>query len=348
VPTTRIVLSLSLFASACNALSDDSVRSSGGKADAVCQQSCDSPTVVGKYDLRSTFELAGDLPEALPYAPLNALLDDPHDPATWLLDVIQNNVSSPVVVDMLATARVLFELDAWLHDYLIAHEPDLIVGLMHVREDLERIVDAPGLRSELTIGLDVGDGPGQHQLTGAIFPHHGEVVEVSAAQVDWPPAAAGLVDIAIERDQLYIRRHTLELPYGKLMQFTLRNLIVPAHEPFASSLRSLVAGWLDCGTMSEALAAQFDSQFESVLGAAFEGGCIIGVDIEMIRIEDDFIEAEEVTADVTVAGSSRLVADDCGCQVTGLEDGEWEGGLVFGRNRVLLPRPDQTFAGTRQ
>lgn len=301
--------------------------------------------LAGKYHVESQFNLPNGLPSG-ELDGLNTFLEltnDPNDPATWILDQLQDELDDPFKT-ILNAARAGFQLDATLNGFLLDNAPGFVNGLIDLGDDLDQVVKNFGLQTRLTIA---GDGiesalAADHKITGALFWIDGTQYEYTTQEMNFPELEATGISLLVRGETtMDIGRHGfVGIPYGDLLVFAIDNIIVPAQDPFASSLTELVSGWVDCETVGEQIADELDFGSSSV----YEAACIAGVSVAVEAIEDSF---SGITADLNIEGSATLMDGDRDYKVEKLHNGEWEGEMVFNSGSVALERPDQKFVGIR-
>lgn len=305
--------------------------------------------IIGRYNVESQFSLAGIPSDEIPG--LNLFLDitnSPNDPATWILDQAVAAIDVPFIADIVNTARTLFGLDALLNDYLLSNAPDFVNGIIALGDDIDELVRTMGLRSTLDItGDNIDDAlNASHEVTGAIFWVNGVRREFTRSQLQFPAMMAPEIGLVVEtRSELTIQEHAFHLLYGELLVHAINNFIVEFHTPPANSLTELVAGWVDCEAIGVFLADQIAAcDGVPICATVIEGGCVLGIDLGLQQILDEF---REVEADLLMHGDATLLDTNRDYTVEKLNDGEWEGSLGFSTGVVALPRPDQKFVGTR-
>ena len=302
-------------------------------------------SLLGKYRVDSTFLL----PEGLPDGTANGLstfvelTNDPYDPATYFLDEIQNSLEPPMG-DLLAFARAGFGLDAMVNDMILENAPDFVADLRLVGDRLDEVIKTLRPVTELNVtGDDVEDAvpAGTHRVTGSVFVVNGATYEYTSDQMQFGTMTDVQVTLSRPQErQLSVALHTLHLPYGKMLQHALDNVVIPSVDPMSANTTQFIANGIDC----EAIGAELAEQVGFGTPAMYEAACIIGVDAAVGELTGDFAAIE---ADLTIEGTANLIDGDVNHIVEKLTGGLWNGQLIFASGSVALPRPNQTWSGQR-
>jgi hypothetical protein len=79
-----------------------------------------------------------------------AMTDDPDDPATWILDGVEDRLGW-VEATALATAREALGLDAIVNQLILARSPDLVADLMQLGSDTAELAGGLEMSSRLVV-----------------------------------------------------------------------------------------------------------------------------------------------------------------------------------------------------
>jgi hypothetical protein len=301
--------------------------------------------LLGKYRVDSTFVL----PDGLPEGEADGLMtfvdmtNDPNDPATYFLDRVQASLDEPMD-DILAYARAGFGLDAMLNEMILESSPDFVTDLRLVGDRLDEVIKTLRPVTELNVLSDGSDDAamgGTHRVTGSVFVVNGVTYEYTADQMQLGTMSDVQVSMSRPSERkVAIARHTMHLPYGRLIQHALDHAVIPSVDPAAANVTQFLANAIDC----EAIGARLATEVGVGTPAMFEAGCIAAVDAAVGELTGDI---RAIEADLDIEGTADLIDGDVNHVVEKLMGGLWEGQLVFASGAVALPRPNQTFTGTR-
>jgi hypothetical protein len=280
----------------------------------------DQPLFEGSYALESTVRLpdgylAGSAPLLDEFI---AMSDDPHDPATWLLDRIEDRLSWPQD-DAFALAREVAGLDEALNQLILDHSPELVVELAQLGGDMAELAHNLQISSRLV----VADGIAEHEVVAIAFAIDGAVAPIEGIAL---PAARGIA-VQVDGDTVRIDRHGLALEQGALLRIALEDVALPRVAPGAGSVTEWLAGELDCAGIGEAI----EEVVEVGSPSDYRDICIDLIDR---GVEEILGSALEMRARLMVDGRGQL-ADEDGDQVL---TGTWNGTMqIDGGQSLAMP-----------
>lgn len=296
----------------------------------------------GQFELDSRF-VVGALPEAQfgAIAQFIEMTDDPNDPATWILDRLTADLDDPFQ-SILELARPAIDVE--LNASLFEQAPGFLTGLTTLGDELGQITETLGLASVLdTRGTDPveGESTAIHSVLGATFWLDGDAHAFTRQQMGLAPMTTqGVIATLGTLSTLTIKRHAIAMPYGKMLNYAVDQVVVPRHSATADNLAELVAGLVDCQGIGQSIADELD------FGPAelYTSACMNVVADATAGLATPFGEA---TATLEIAGTARTIDGNGNYDVDALVDGLWDGALVFDQAEVILAKPDQTFEGSR-
>ena len=300
------------------------------------------PVVEGSYAVESSLALPdGYLADGSPYLDdFLAMTDDPDDPATWILDRVEDRLGW-IEAHALSAARSALGLDAIVNQLILDNSPELVGELVQLGGDMAEL--SRGL--EVSSRLIVREGAGgqlvaDHEVVGIAFALDGQVAPVEGIAL--PAAARGLAaEYDPTLDALRIGRHTFALEQGALLRYGLEQVALPRVAPGAGSVTGWLAGEIDCAGIGE----RVEELVEVGSPSDYEDACVAVVE----RAVDEVLgDAFAIRAQVALGGTAQL-ADDDGDGYHDLMSGSWQGTMtVEGAAGAGMPLRASRFEGVRE
>lgn len=300
----------------------------------------------GTYEMRSTFDIATNAPGKVGEV-TNAFIDmtdGATDPADWLLDQVIANTSG-TFKNLLVQAKPF--VAGYLNDKLLEIAPDFVVTVIQVGNDFGQMARNFGLNETLEVGKNVD----AYNATVTAIGIHFKVdnVESDIMFADHSIANVKAADVAFSLDatgKLEIGEHKLPLAYGKLLRLGLDEVIIPAINPNATNLQTLLADLVNCTAVGKAINDALASQFgygggASLWTSACNGGLAYGASKLYEKI--DSIDASALEFGLT--GVAKAVDSNNDRMVDRIQTGKWSGTLSYGGTPA--PLAAATFTGTR-
>jgi hypothetical protein len=319
----------------------------------VAKQQTGPLTFAGTYHLESTLDVAtalsgsaGSGSVGISLADLEAMTDDPNDPAKWLLDQMVDHVGDLELNYYMLQLRP--SLDGYLNDRLLAASPGLKDDLNALRTDLAAALQRFGLGSDLVI-TPPSDGSSatigeQHTVRSVIFNLGTNRREVALSDMQVADVMAANIAGSLQMDRtLGIGQHSVQLPWGKLLQAALERVIIPSHDAQANSLATYLQHEFSCSAVQDTMLMYLEVPgvpdywnvtCQGTLSAAagslltnFQGGGNARFDLQ---------------------GTAMLVDRDTNGTADLLDVGRWTGQVkIGGRTANLVSGPSNAFLGSR-
>ena len=123
-------------------------------------------------------------------------------------------------------------------------------------------------------------------------------------------------------------------------------LIIPAIDPTASDLNTLLANLVDCAAVGQAINNALEDQFgygggASTWAAACTGGLAYGASTLYSKIDS----IDESALEFGLTGAAKAVDKNNDSMVDTIQTGKWNGTLTYGGSPA--PLADATFIGSR-
>lgn len=295
----------------------------------------------GTYALDSQFDVASGIPGDVGNV-VNTILDmtdDPYDPATWVLDQIDN--------DTINTFRPVIE--PVLYDLIQNQAPNLVLDLLEMADHLGDVTRQCGIVSELQVTGDIDAGyTAVHTITGFAFEIDGQRTDFYLAELGAEDVVINGVAIDYDADgaRLAIGSHDIALPYGGMLALALEDVIIPLIDPNAYSLHDLLQNAIDC--------TEFGYQVADALGfgspATYESACETGLAAASDYAMDQVLNIDEVAPVVFQVEGEAIAKDrDRDRMVDQLTRGKWNGLIDYAGSQAALSADDEVnvFTGQR-
>jgi hypothetical protein len=309
-------------------------------------------TVTGTYDLESHFDLASGVPGTVGTI-INTFIDmtdDPHDPATWLIDLALDQLGNSAFENSVKAGINLLRpgLDAELNAVLLGAAPDFVETILELGNKFGQVARKFGLDSVLDVhegaGLDPGELRADHTVTGFFFVVDGVTYKFLADDLDLGEIVATDVVIGLQGEvKMLIGEHALPVSYGRMLLAALNHVIIPLLDSSASSLYELLDNQIDCKQVGTWLGAQLG------FGASLvESACKAGLLAVSTWVEGQILGLDGTGAALVLEGEARMADLFGDRRVERLQQGLWEGEMHLGSLVSTLAKPDQKFVGDRR
>ena len=295
------------------------------------------PVVEGTWALESSLALPdGYLAGRAPlFDDFMGMTDDPDDPATWLLDRVEDRLGY-FEAKAFAVAREAAGLDAMVNELILTYSPELVGELVQLGGDMAELAHGLEVSSRLTVRETAGGQlVADHQVMAISFALDGQVAEVEGIAL---PAAVQGVPVSVELDVLRIERHALAIEQGALLRYALNQVALPRVAPGASSVTDWLAGEIDCAGIGE----RIEGVVEVGSPSDYADACVAVVDR---AVEEVLGDAFTMRAQLALAGRADL-ADDDRDGLFDLMQGSWQGTMTV--DAQALPMPVSRFEGVRE
>ncbi len=296
----------------------------------------DQPVVEGSYALESSLALPdGYLSDSAPYLDdFLGMTDDPDDPATWLLDRVEDQLGW-FEAKALSAARSALGLDAIVNQIILDHSPELVVELVQLGGDFAELSRGLEVSSRLVVREDAGGQlVADHQVTGLAFAIDGQVAAIEG--IGLPPVARAAV--TVDGAVLRIERHGLGLEQGAVLRYGLERVALPRVAPGATSVSGWLADEIDCAGIGE----RIEELVEVGSPSDYQDAC---VEVVEAAVDEVLGDAFAMRAELALTGRADL-SDDDGDGLYDLLAGTWQGSMTVGGSAMAMPA--SRFEGVRE
>ena len=302
----------------------------------------------GTFILRSSVHLANPLPGPTTQilSDLRAATDDPDDPSRFLVD--RMIASLPEGRAKTIASELAPFLAAYLDARLADVSPRLLPGMHAVSDALASFSQDLQPIEQLRIAPDAfaaspadppnppnasppsagspqpaTSAPRDHAASLAITGLHVGKLDVSLATGGIPePAVAARVTYTM--GTLTIGDHRLALPYSRIVRLVLDRGIIPAIDPQASDLPTLLVDLVDCDHVGATIAEGVGLGPSTVYADA----CVVALRAVAAEWYEHLDALDGMTIDLAVHGDARALDLDRDGRLDAIANGIWTGTLA--------------------
>lgn len=311
------------------------------------QKAANPLRVEGNYTINSNFVVAsGTASDVAEVAnTFVAMTDDPNDPATWLIDILLEQLDSSIVSSAVGLARP--GLDSWINDGLLeganADYPD---KARQVGSDLAQIAGSFGLDSQLVIRTwdEEGKYRATHTLSDYVVTIDGERHAVALSELSVGPIASPNIEMARnDALELTVGDHAMVVPYGELTLAAMERFIIPAVQPDARTIHELLTSFVDCTAVGQSIADYI------TLGSAstYDGPCNLALSSAASFLESKLLDIDQSAVQMSLSGKATLGDSDGDGTADQMYDGQWFGSLDVAGDNWVLDETKSGFTGER-
>ncbi len=301
--------------------------------------------VTGRYTVHSDFDLVSGVPGTVGDV-INTFLDmtdDPNDPATWVIDLVLENLDNSTVEGLIDSARPF--LDGLLNDLLLSVAPDFVDQILQLGDQFGQVARHFGVVTTLDVadggGIDDNELTATHTMTGMFFNLDDQFYSFSMAELGVDNIAREDIPFAMEDEAVVnIGEHSFQMPYGAMLLLAVEDVIIPKLDPYATDLTDFVGNLVNCEQVGITLADEIGVLSPST----YEDLCETGVTAAVGAIENQIVGLEGM--DLNISGAANPKDTNSDALVDKLLNGQWAGNVsYFGSD---APLSDATFRGDRQ
>lgn len=306
----------------------------------------DDVDVSGKYQVKSNFDLATNLPGQVGDV-TNAFIqmtDDPDDPTNYILDKIIENTSG-FIKTALQSAKPF--VAGYLNDRLLDFAPDFVSTIIAVGDDFGQVAKNFGLNEELQVVGSEGNWLATHTVTGARFKIDGVESDYPFADYGVQPVSVPGVGLTVETSgKMTLAQHTVGLQYGSVLRIALDAAIIPSLDPTASNLTQLLQHQIDCQVVGQYVDdAVYNATGFSLGAGPFAAGCNLGLQKAADAIYAKIAGLDGSALDLGIEGTAKALDTNQDGAIDKIQTGAWAGTASYAGNPA--PLAGATFFGSR-
>jgi len=307
----------------------------------------------GTFPLRTSLRLAHALPGPTTQilSDLRAATDDPDDPSRFLVDRMIASLPDGNA-KTIATELAPF-LAAYLDARLADVSPRLLPGMHAVSDALASFSQELEPIEQLRIAPDAfsatpADPPNAPSTADASkASDHAASIAITGLRVgklDVPLAAGGIPEPTVAARVTYatgtltIGDHRLSLPYSRIVRLVLDRGIIPAVDPQASDLPTLLVDLVDCDHVGATMAEGIGIGPSTL----YTDACVVALRAVAAEWYEHLDALDSMTIDLAVHGDARALDLDRDGRLDAIANGIWTGTLAD------VSVAGSTFEGQRQ
>jgi hypothetical protein len=344
-----LALALGVTAAGCAADSPDEGEGSGSGSGSGSSEETRNLDASGKYQMASSFDIASNMPGKVGEV-TNAFInmtDGAADPAEWILEQVIAQMSNGTLKNLLNGVKPF--VAGYLNDRLLQIAPDFVDATIQVGQDFGQMARNFGLNETLEVA---GSGAAYTASVTAVGVHFKvDTIETDIAFADnmvAPVAAANVgVTLDLQTGKLDIAEHKLPLSYGKILRIGLDKVIIPAINPSATNLNTLLVSLVNCQSVGVAINDALVSQFGFGGGASvWTTACTAGLQLGSNAIYTKIDSIDQSALEFGLVGVAKGVDTNQDKKVDKIQTGKWTGTLSYSGTPAPLA-DGATFIGTR-
>jgi hypothetical protein len=300
----------------------------------------------GKYNVKSEFDVVSGLPGEVGTV-INTFIDmtdGPNDPATWLIDLVLDEVDNSSIESVISAFRPA--LDGIINDLLLDLAPDFVADIIEIGDKFGQISKNFGTTTVLDVhqtggGVEGDELQADHKFTGMFFTIDAQTYTFANDDLNVDDQNVTGLSFHMENEnRVFIGAHQFDVPYGALLLVGLNQVIIPMVDPYATNLTDLFTNAVDCHQVGISMFDALD--FGSV--GIYEGACDLGLNAAAGFIQDQLTELQGMDLDIN--GEAKPMDTNTDAKVDVLLNGEWNGTVSYLGTPATLQ--DSTFRGDRQ
>jgi hypothetical protein len=338
------VLALAIGATAAGCAADSPDGGGGGDGGGGTG-SDDAPKQLdasGTYELSSTFDIAANMPGTVGEV-TNAFInmtDGSTDPADWILEQVIAKISNNTLKSLLNGARPF--VAGYINDRLLQIAPDFVTTIVQVGQDFGQVARNFGLNEKLEVSGAFPNYMSKVSAVGVKFKIDQMEQDVLFSDHAVAPVEATGVGVTLDATgKLDIAEHKLPLSFGKILRIGLDTVIIPAVDPTATNLQTLLANLVDCNQVGIAIDDALGFGGSSTWAAACTAGMIFGSAAVYSKI--DGIDGSAL--EFGLVGVAKAVDSNGDKKVDNIQTGKWTGTLSY--SGTPAPLAAATFIAKR-
>jgi hypothetical protein len=260
------------------------------------------------------------------------------DPGMWLMGIIIDQVSDSTLKSILQAGEGLAA--GYIDQEIQNYAPSFVDTIQQVGADIGDVGQKFGVDETYVVTANGQEYSAVDTATGFNLNIGGQAYDLQFSDYQVANIVVNGVGLSVSQsDAVTIAQHTLPISYGKVLQLSLDNVIIPLVDPNAANLGDLLNDLIDCNGIGNELANDLGFFDASTYADACTAGLTYGANYAyglVSKIDASALSFEETgTAHATVSGST----------VSGLTLGKWSGNLSY--SGTPAPLATATFTGTR-
>lgn len=300
----------------------------------------------GRWELQNHFDVSEALPDSVDrlFDAMDEMSDDENDPATFILDMIRDQIDNDGLRLAFDAARIYFNLDEDLNQQILDVAPDFAIDALHAGGDLGRALNDLQIDSDLRLGQpdEFGVITADHQLIDLVLTLDGVTNRFSLANdvhVQGTTAQNVLITV-VDEHELQIEQHEFRVGLGTLVLFALNNMVLPRFDGSPESISDLLTNVVDCESVGDWLAETVDMGSSST----WEDICGFGLAAASLYAEQQLLTLNDGYDTLTLEGTAEIKDPNGDLGFDRIDEGVWTSTWSGSSGSVQFPG---TFEGNR-
>lgn len=267
---------------------------------------------------------------------LDDLVDDPEDPAQYILHLIAEETDvSIIAADLVAPI---------INDYILSRAPWLIPELSDIIVEVQSVMGRFGVSSTLSIS-EGSPIAGNHALDGFFFTIYGRQRVLPFGDMGIAPVQSGLFDVSmLDNGRMILGEHAVQVPYGALVRTLIDTILIPGVDASAHNIEQLLLDLIDCATVGAQVAQYIGYGSANVYGQV----CTTGLKAASAYVYHEIADIDCDECGMHVSGEAIAVEDPAQGRISDLVSGTWAGQLELKLSNYTLTPSTATFTATRR
>ena len=293
--------------------------------------------LAGNYKVQSVYNIEQNVPGTVGEV-LNNFTAASQDPGKWIMNMIIAQVGNGTLKSVLQAGEGLAA--GYIDQEINTYAPAFVQTILQVGTDIGDVGQKFGIDETYAVTGSGTTYTAVDTVTGVNFNIEGQPYDLQFANYQVANVVVSSVGMTLGSSQnVTIAQHTVPLSYGKVLQLTLDNVIIPLVDPNAANLGDLLNDLVDCYSIGNELANDLGFFSADTYASACTAGLNYGASYAyslMGKIDASALSFQET-------GAAHAAAT--GSNVTAIQLGKWTGNLSY--SGTPAPLASATFTGTR-
>lgn len=290
----------------------------------------------GPFDVESHFAITDSLPADARgvLGVLSEIADDPNDPATYLLDLLGEQIDSDILRFAYVGARAALGIDEAVNDVILDWMPGFVWDALQAGDDLASALEDARVDSTLTVEETDGAGTheARHELVDLVLELDG-VTHRFAIGRDLGIHDTSVLHVPVvvsSESEVRLGAHDFRIGLGTLARFAMNEVVLPRFDGGHDSLAEFVAAAMPCDWIGDEVAT-----FVGVGDDDFWAGlCELGAGMMGQYAEASILQLDERYDTLSLEGTAQLRDETKDLEIDALDDGTWSSALTGPAGRV--------------
>jgi hypothetical protein len=299
-------------------------------------------TFAGPFNVESHFAITDSLPPDARdvLGVLSEIADDPNDPATYLLDLLGDQIDSDILRFAYVGARAALGIDEAVNDVILDWMPGFVWDALQAGDDLASALEDAQVDSILTVDEpaagpgDAGTREARHELVDLVLELDGVTHRFNIGRdLGVNDTSVQHVPVVLESEsesEVRLGAHDFQIGLGTLARFAMNEVVLPRFDGGYDSLAEFVAEAMPCEWIGDEVA-----YFVGVGGDDFWAGlCELGAGMMGQYAENSILQLDDRYDTLSLEGTAQLGDETKDLAIDALDDGDWSSALAGPAGRL--------------